>query len=227
MKDQYVIIVAGGTGSRMNSSIPKQFIEVGGEPVIIKTIHCFNNYNPGIHIIIAVHVDFRLYLEELISRSDLNGKLIQITVGGLTRFDSVKNGLQLVNNDTAIVAIHDAARPFVSVQTIKNCFEAAETSGNAIPCIAIKESIRKLSGGSSHAINREEYMLVQTPQCFRVSEIKAAFQQPYKPSFTDDATVLEAAGGKIHHVEGNIENIKITSPLDLVIANALLKNDKR
>lgn len=206
----------------MNSALPKQFIEIGGEAIIIKTIRRFISYNPGIYVIIAVHADFKSYLEELIGKSGLNTNFIQITVGGLTRFDSVKNGLQLIVNEAACVGIHDAARPFVSVQTIKNCFEAAALYGNAIPCVAIKESLRQVTNGSSRAINREEYLLVQTPQCFRVSEIKAAFRQPYNPSFTDDATVLESVGGKINSVEGNIENIKITSPIDLIIANALL-----
>jgi len=222
MSDQYVIIVAGGIGSRMKSDRPKQFIELGAMPIIIRTIQCFLNYNAEIHIIISVHKNYKTYLEELLAKFDLQGTDIQITIGGNTRFDSVKNGLALIQKEEAIVGIHDAARPFVSLQTITNCYDTAKAKGNAIPCISVNESMRKISNNINNSVNRNEYKIIQTPQCFVAEKIKKAFENEYSPSFTDDATVLELTGEKINLVEGNEENIKITSPYDLLIAQALL-----
>lgn len=219
---QYVIIVAGGSGRRMKNSIPKQFIEINGIPIIIKTIRCFLEYNQAIRIIICVHANYKTYLENLLIGFELNEKEILITLGGETRFDSVKNGLQFVNDEAAIVGIHDAARPFVSLQTISICYETALTKGNAVPCIPVNESLRKISNNINSSVNRNEYKIIQTPQCFLASKIKKAFTQPYISSFTDDATVLEAMGESINLVEGNPENIKITSPFDLIVANAIL-----
>jgi 2-C-methyl-D-erythritol 4-phosphate cytidylyltransferase len=221
VQEQYVIIVAGGSGSRMKSDLPKQFLDVGNMPVIIRTIHCFLKYSAAIKIIISVHADYKTYLETLLQKFNL--KNITITPGGETRFHSVKNGLQHITDKNAVVGIHDAARPFVSVQTISNCFETASKTGNAIPCIAVHESMRKISLEHNHAVNRSDYKIIQTPQCFLASKIKTAFEQEYNLAFTDDATVLESTGETIHLVAGNEENIKITSPHDLAIANALAK----
>lgn len=221
----YVIIVAGGVGSRMKSDRPKQFIEIKGIPVIIKTIFTFLAFDPHIRIIISVHKNYKTYLEGILEKHGLSNANIQITLGGDTRFASVKNGLQLITELTAIVGIHDAARPFVSVQTIQNCYELAASKGNAIPCVSVNESMRKISNNVNHSVNRNEYKIIQTPQCFLVSKIKQAFQQEYSPRFTDDATVLESIGETIYLAEGNEENIKITSPHDLLIANALLSNE--
>ncbi|MBX9640736.1 MAG: 2-C-methyl-D-erythritol 4-phosphate cytidylyltransferase [Mycobacteriaceae bacterium] len=216
MQNQYLIIVAGGNGSRMQNSLPKQFIELNGEPIIIKTINCFLKYNPAIKIIISVHIDFKIYLQKLLQTHFIRN--IHLVIGGETRFNSVKNGLALINDPNAIVGIHDAARPFVSQQTIKNCFETASTKGNAIPCISLNESIRKVTTEKNNAVNRNNYKIIQTPQCFLVSKIKQAFIQPYSPLFTDDAAVLESIGETIFLVDGNIENIKITTPYDLKIS---------
>lgn len=221
---QYVIIVAGGSGRRMKSDIPKQFIEINGIPIIIKTIRCFLEYNKAIRIIICVHTNYKPYLENLLIKFELNEKEILIALGGETRFDSVKNGLQFVDDDAAIVGIHDAARPFVSAQTIGFCYDTAATKGNAVPCISVNESLRKISNNINSSVNRNEYKIIQTPQCFLASKIKKAFTQPYITSFTDDATVLEAMGESINLVEGNPENIKITSPFDLIVASAILNS---
>jgi len=218
VQNQYLIIVAGGTGSRMQNTLPKQFIELNGEPIIIKTINCFVKYNSSIKIIISVHKDFKIYLEELLQSYKITN--VKITIGGQTRFQSVKNGLELIDDLTAIVAVHDAARPFVSIDTIKNCFETAAIKGNAVPCISLNESIREIKEEKNNAVNRNNYKIIQTPQCFLISKIKQAFIQPYNPLFTDDATVLEGLGETIFLVEGNVENIKITSPHDLLIAIA-------
>ncbi len=222
MQEQYVIIVAGGIGSRMKSDKPKQFIDLGGVPVIIRTIRCFLNYNSLISIIISVHKNYKVYLEGLIEKFDLKNADIRITFGGESRFASVKNGLQLIENEKAIVGIHDAARPFVSLQTIGNCYDTAFSKGCAVPCISVNESMRKISNNVNHSVNRNEYKIIQTPQCFLVSMIKKAFEQDYSHAFTDDATVLESTGESIILVEGNEENIKITSPHDLLIAQAML-----
>jgi 2-C-methyl-D-erythritol 4-phosphate cytidylyltransferase len=221
VQQQFVIIVAGGVGSRIKSDRPKQFIEIKGEPIIVKTIHAFLNYNPAISIIICVHKNYKAHLEGLIEKFNLQEADIKITYGGETRFASVKNGLLLIDSPNAIVGIHDAARPFVSQQTITNCYEIAALKGNAIPCISVTESMRKISNNVNSSVNRNEYKIIQTPQCFIVSKIKAAFACEYSPLFTDDAAVLETHGEQIILVEGNAENIKITSPHDLLIANAL------
>lgn len=222
MQEQYVIIVAGGIGSRMKSDRPKQFIELEGVPVIVRTIRRFLEYNPAIRIIISVHKNYKAYLEGLIEKFDLKEASIRITFGGETRFASVKNGLALINNEAAVVGIHDAARPFVSGSTIANCYGTAESRGSAVPCVPVNESLRKISNNVNNSVNRNEYKIVQTPQCFLVQKIKKAFEQEYSQAFTDDATVLESTGEKIILVEGNEENIKITSPHDLLIAKALL-----
>lgn len=221
MPDQYVIIVAGGVGTRMKADRPKQFIEINGVPIIIKTIQCFLDYNPQIHVIVAVHKNYKTYLEGLIEKFQLQKTGIEITIGGDSRFESVKNGLQLISDENAIIGIHDAARPFVSKQTISNCYETASTKGNAIPCIPVNESMRKISNNINNSVNRNEYKIIQTPQCFIASKIKAAFKQGFVPIYTDDATVLESTGESIILVEGNEENIKITSPFDLKIATYL------
>lgn len=221
---QYVIIVAGGSGSRMKSDIPKQFLEVEKIPIIIRTIHCFLKYDAQIKIIISVHKNYKTFLENLLQQFSLEQADIKITIGGETRFHSVKNGLDLIDDENSVVGIHDAARPFVSQHTIKNCFETAMNKGNATPCISVSESMRKISNNVNHSVNRNEFKIIQTPQCFLTSKIKTAFQQEYTSAFTDDATVLESLGEHINLVEGNEENIKITSPHDLIIANALAKN---
>lgn len=220
---QYAIIVAGGIGTRMKSDRPKQFLEINGETIIIKTIRAFLNYNPEISIIICIHSNYKSMLENLLDKFELKNFNIKITFGGDTRFDSVKNGLKLIDDENAIVAIHDAARPGVSKQTIMNCFETAASKGNAIPCVSVSESMRKINNNENNSVNRNNYKIIQTPQCFLVSKIKKAFEQNYLPAYTDDATVLESIGEKINLVEGNEENFKITSAIDLVMASAVIK----
>lgn len=225
MDQQFVIIVAGGTGSRMQSNTPKQFIEINGQAIIIRTIKVFLSYNPLIKLIVCVHADYETYLKELLIKHGLQITNIQITLGGDTRFQSVKNGLALVYDQNAIVGIHDAARPFVSIKTIKTCFDTAKENGNATPCVLVTDTIRKVEGELNSLVDRTLFRVIQTPQCFLASKIKAAFNQEYKPIFTDDASVLEMNGEKINLVEGNIENIKITTQFDLSIAKTLLTNE--
>jgi len=217
----YVIIVAGGVGTRMKSDRPKQFIDLNGVPVIVHTMRAFLRYRSDIQIIVSVHKNYKSHLEGIISKYQLPSSTL-IVIGGETRFDSVKNGLKVIGDKEGIVAIHDAARPLVSTPTIRACFETAAIKGNAIPCVLVNESMRKISNNINQAVNRNEYRIIQTPQCFKLNEILPAFETDYQSAFTDDATVLEAAGGKINLVEGNTENIKITSPHDLMLAQTLL-----
>lgn len=216
-----IIIVAGGTGSRMLSTIPKQFIEVKGKPILVHTIEKFIEFDEFINIIVCVHKDY-LNDANFMLAEYFPEKNIQTVVGGDTRFRSVKNGLNLIKNPNDIVGIHDAARPFVSLKTIQSCFETASKKGNAIPVIDVAESIRLVTNGINKAVSRDDYKVVQTPQCFLASLIQKAFEQPFSPFFTDDAAVLEGIDEPIYLVEGNTENIKITKPSDLKYAEIYL-----
>ena len=217
---KYVIIVAGGSGSRMNSSVPKQFLELKGKPLVMHTIEKFAGTVPEINIILVLSSQ---YLEQWNMLCEKHNFKIsyQIAAGGDTRFHSVKSGLELVP-ENSIVGVHDAARPLVSGQTIVKTFETAEKIGNASPAISLNESIRIVENGENKSVDRANYSIIQTPQCFRSSLLKKAFLQEYRNSFTDDASVLEAIGEKINLIEGNRENIKITTPQDLIIAEALI-----
>lgn len=220
--NQYAIIVAGGSGSRMNSDIPKQYLELRGTPIIVHTIKRFIEYSKNISIICCVHSNYVDFAEGLMQKYFPNYK-IKIVVGGETRFHSVKNGLNTIEDRNSLVAVHDAARPLVSVDTIKGCFVSAGKNGSGIPVVKVSESLREIEGDKSNSINRDNYRVVQTPQCFKTETLQLAFNTEYKTAFTDDATVYEHAGHSVNLVDGNIENIKITQPSDLIVAEALLK----
>lgn len=218
---KYIIIVAGGKGLRMGSDIPKQFLLLAGRPVLMRTIEAFYHYDKQIHIILVLPDDHQSYWGELCSRYNFNIP-VQIVSGGETRFHSVKRGLDLITED-GLVGIHDGVRPFVSESVISRCYEEAEEKQAVIPVIDVYETIRKLQGTESAAVPRNLYKLVQTPQVFNVSLLKAAYKQSYSSSFTDDASVVEALGKKIFMIEGNRGNIKITTPFDLKIGELLLE----
>jgi 2-C-methyl-D-erythritol 4-phosphate cytidylyltransferase len=218
---RFVIIVAGGSGTRMNSTVPKQFMELYGRPVLMHTIDRFKNTYPDINVIVALSDKLNDQWKELCARHDFN-LVHQLVNGGETRYHSVKNGLDLVP-DACVVGIHDAARPLVNSFTIQNAFTTAEKLGNASPSVSVSDSLRSVRGVENTAVDRNNYRIVQTPQCFHSDLIKKAFLKAYKPEFTDDATVLEAFGEKINLIEGNRENIKITTSQDLLIAEALIK----
>ena len=217
---KYAIIVAGGAGTRMGTEVPKQFIEIKGKPVLMHSMSRFFNFDVNTNLIIVLPEHQIDYWKKLCIVHAFNVPH-QIVIGGSERFYSVKNGLSLVESD-ALVAIHDAVRPLVSLQTIYNAFEAATKYGSGIPAIPMNDSIRQFDGENNFAVNRSNYKIIQTPQCFSSSAIKTAFSQAYKTEFTDDATVLESAGIKVHLTTGNVENIKITTPKDLLLAEALL-----
>jgi 2-C-methyl-D-erythritol 4-phosphate cytidylyltransferase len=219
--EKFVIIVAGGSGKRMQSVLPKQFLEVKGIPVIMHTISRFKEYSSDLHFIVVLpHEHFTTWHELITSHNfTINHTLVS---GGKERFHSVKNALEHIP-EGALVAIHDGVRPFVSIETIERCFSEAEENGNAIPCIPVYETIRKISGDNSVTEDRSAFRLIQTPQVFLSSLIKKGYRQTFDPAFTDDASVIESLGEKIFLVEGNRENIKITDPSDLILANAFIQ----
>lgn len=225
----YVIIVAGGKGLRMGTDIPKQFLPVGGKPVLMRTLERFREYAADLQIILVLPKAQQDYWRELCQQYNFD---VEYTLanGGETRFHSVQNGLALVPDDAeGVVGVHDGVRPFPSVEVIRNCYETARTAKAVIPVIPIVETVRHLVSESnvqrSITVPRGDYRLVQTPQTFDIQLLKAANRQPYNDGFTDDASVVEAYGFDITLVEGNRENIKITTPFDMTIAEALLNNN--
>lgn len=219
-KQKYAIIVAGGSGKRMGSELPKQFITVSAKPLLMHTLERFYAYDSTIKLIVVLPESQHAYWQKQCDAFNFTIQH-QISKGGVERFYSVKNGLDLIVHD-GFVAIHDGVRPLVSLETITRCFDKACESGAAIPVIPATESIRKVKGELNKAVNRNYYFMVQTPQVFSVSLLKKAYQQQYDCSFTDDASVVERLNHPISLVEGNAENIKITRPMDLIIAEALL-----
>lgn len=212
------LIVAGGSGSRMKGELPKQFLELNGKPVLIRTFEAFLKYDRNIQFVLVLPEVQLINWKKLCVKYDFNLKH-SLVPGGETRFHSVKNGLSEINGN-GIVFIHDGVRPLVSVQTIENCYKTANEKGNALPVVSPSESVRELINGGSRAVDRSRFFLVQTPQTFNISVIKKAYEQDYLEKFTDDASVLENTGQQINLVAGNRENIKITYPEDLLIASA-------
>lgn len=226
--EHYVIIVAGGSGTRMQQidatqpSVPKQFFLLEGKPIIAHTIEKFQQALPASSIYVVLPAAHRKTWEEITLQWPALSS-VEIVYGGETRFHSVQNGLNNIPSTEGLVAIHDAVRPLVSTTTIQTAFSTAKQKGSAVPCVALKDSIRKVNGVESTHQDRSLYKMIQTPQTFKLSAIKQAFKASYKPFFTDDASVYEAAGNSITLTEGNYENIKITTSEDLMIAKAFLK----
>ncbi len=216
----YALIVAGGTGERMKSEIPKQFIEIAGKPILMHTIEKFREFDGSIEIITVLPENQLRFWSELQEKYSFSVPHTLVK-GGKTRFDSVRNGLGFIY-EPGLVAIHDGVRPFVSIETIKRCFDTAEKHGNAVPVISPSDSLRIVAENGNEPVDRTKIKLIQTPQVFRTELIRYAYRQDYIPEFTDDAIVLERTGAKINLVEGNRENIKITNPEDLIIAGALI-----
>lgn len=217
---KYAIIVAGGNGTRMQSELPKQFLELAGKPILMHTINAF--YFDEIEIILILPADQLTFWNSLCTQHSFSVPHT-IVAGGATRFNSVKNGLDSIADKSGLVAIHDGVRPLIKRGPISNSYKVAENSGNAIVSVASKDSLRKISGNSNKAVNREAYRLIQTPQTFQIKSIKAAFNADYQPSFTDDASVLEHHGETINLITGDYRNIKITTPEDLLVAESFLK----
>ncbi len=219
---KYVLITAGGTGNRMQSAIPKQFLLLKDKPVLMHTMQVFNNAFQDLDFVLVLPTQYWDDWDKLCQEYDFT-LAHQLVEGGELRFHSVKNGLSFIGED-GIVAIHDAVRPLVSEAVVRHGFAMAEQHGNAIPCVPVSESVRMIDEKGSRPVNRDQLRLVQTPQVFRISLIKEAYQVEYDSSFTDDASVIERMGEQIYLYEGNPENIKITRPVDMVIANALFES---
>lgn len=218
--NKYALIVAGGKGLRMGSELPKQFLPVGKKVILMYTIEAFYAYDPNVKIILVLPQEQQAYWEKLCddSRFVIPHAVVD---GGETRYRSVKNGLASIT-EPGLVGVHDGVRPFVSSEVIARCYEAAETKKAVVPVIDIAETVRRVSDKGSETVNRDDYKLVQTPQVFDVELLKQAYLQDFTPSFTDDASVVEAMGIPVYLTEGNRENIKITTPFDLKIAAGLL-----
>jgi len=218
----YIIIVAGGKALRMGTDIPKQFLPIGGKPVLMRTLERFREYSADLQIILVLPKAQQDYWQELCQEYDFKVEY-QMTDGGETRFHSVQHGLALIPDDAeGVVGVHDGVRPFPSIDVIRNCYETARKKKAVIPVIPIVETLRHLQDETSVTVPRGDYRLVQTPQTFDIQLLKAANRQPYNDGFTDDASVVEAFSFDVTLVEGNRENIKITTPYDLKIAEVLI-----
>ena len=219
---KFVIIVAGGSGLRMGTELPKQFLELCGKPVLMHTLQRFFDFDPRCELILVLPTAQQEFWAKLCMEHSFSLPH-RVAPGGETRFHSVQSGLKLIQGE-GIVFIHDGVRPLVSLETLGRCFETAQKYGNALPVLPVHESLRKHDGDQNTAVDRSKYVTVQTPQTFRSDHILQSFSQSYDLAFTDDATVVEKAGFPIHLVEGNPENIKITTPTDLIIAEAFIKS---
>lgn len=219
----YAIIVAGGKGLRMGADIPKQFLEVGGKPILMHTIQRFADYDAKMQIILVLPHEQQDYWRQLCSQYGFTVPHI-IVDGGDTRFQSCKNGIMAIPGDVTegVVGIHDGVRPFVSAEVIERCYETAREEYAAIPVMPVVDTLRFVDRhGGGKNVYRGDYKIVQTPQTFDLSLIRQAYAQPYSESFTDDASVVESLGCSVRMVEGNRENIKITTQFDLKVARQL------
>ena len=233
--EEFVIIVAGGKGLRMGGDIPKQFLPIGGKPILMRTLERFRAYSETLQIILVLPEAQQDYWQELCKQYEFQVDY-QIANGGQTRFHSVQNGLALVPDDAeGVVGVHDGVRPFPSIEVITRCYETARQTKAVIPVIPVVETVRQIlpsnqsnpnavSNPSSITVPRDQYRLVQTPQTFDIQLLKAANRQPYNDGFTDDASVVESYGHQITLVEGNRENIKITTPYDITVAEAIINS---
>jgi 2-C-methyl-D-erythritol 4-phosphate cytidylyltransferase len=210
------IIVAGGTGQRMGASIPKQFLAIEGKSILLHTVSQFVAAFSDINFVIVLPADYIQEGQNIIASSGFT-QHVQFTAGGETRFQSVKNGLVHVAPD-AIVFVHDAVRCLLTPALIQSCYHQAVEKGSAIPAVSSTDTIRVIEGTKHHVIDRANVMMIQTPQTFNAALLIKAFEQAYQPAFTDEANVLEASGTEVYLIDGEYENIKITRPLDLAIA---------
>lgn len=221
--ERFALIVAGGSGSRMNSEIPKQFMDLAGKPVLMRTMERFAAFGPLSRLVVVLPAGYLTYWNELCLKHQFRLKHT-VVAGGLNRFQSVKNGLAELPGE-GLVFIHDGVRPLVSLQTIRNCAVTAMEHGSAVPVMPVSESLRRINDNGSEPVDREHFFLVQTPQTFLLDVVKRAYAQSRRDDFTDDASVCEAQGARIRLVEGNPENIKLTRPVDFQIAECLFQSE--
>lgn len=223
MSEISIIITAGGIGSRMGHTLPKQFISLGDKPIIVHTFERFLEVFPHAEYILTLPENWINHWLE-IQHSYLPSLQVRVIKGGTERYHSIKNALEICSGQW--VMIHDAVRPFPSDHTLSACLKTMKEKGNAVPVLPIKESLRHIEGSESHAVDRSAFFGVQTPQCFTKELILQAYEQPFSHLITDDASLVEAMGVKIHLVEGNEENLKVTTPFDLEVAELLLAKVK-
>ena len=241
---KYAIVVAGGKGLRMGSDTPKQFLPIGGKPVLMRTLERFRVAEPEVVLILVIPASQQEFWRELCLKYAFTLPHTVVS-GGETRFHSVLNGLNAIGDsdaDMALVAVHDGVRPFVSAEVIRQCFKAADAHGAVVPVVPVVETVRQIrkTGDStgkpsstemerrsdaSVTVDRSAFRIVQTPQTFRLDLLLRAYEQPYREAFTDDASVVEALGHPIALIDGNRENIKITTPFDLCVAEAIMKQE--
>ena len=217
---RHCIIVAGGKGLRMGGKTPKQFLLLNGKPLLMHVLSIFRNFDPEMNIVMALPPDQVDEWEKLCLQYSFQAK-VNIVHGGETRFHSVKNALDVISED-GVVAVHDGVRPFISHTLLDRCYTIAEKEGNAIPCIPVSESMREIDTRGNRQADRSKYVLIQTPQVFHTSILKKAYSQPYEDSFTDDASVIEKMGLSVCLVDGDTNNIKITTKTDLIMAGVML-----
>ena len=215
-----IIITAGGIGKRMGSEIPKQFIEICGKPILLHTLELFYLFDSSMELFITLPEDWKSYWNEILEKNNCTIPH-QVISGGEERYHSIQNALQYCSGK--YISVHDGVRPLVSASTLKKCFEALENHPAVVPVLNVKESIRQLENGTSNAVNRNEFKLIHTPQCFHATILKEAYLQTFHEGITDDASLVEANGVSIHLVESNEENIKITTPNDLKIAELFIQ----
>lgn len=221
---KYAIIVAGGEGTRLGGALPKQFREVAGRPLLWWSMKAFHEEDPQTQIILVLNASFLGLWDELVAALPEADRIPYRSVtGGTSRTGSVKNGMALVDAADSLVAIHDAARPLVTVDMISRGWEAAEKHGGAVPCVPVTDSLRHLEGDNNVAVDRSEYVAVQTPQVFRTSLLAEAYARNPEAVYSDDASAYEAAGYRTALFEGSPKNMKVTNPGDIEIAQLLLK----
>ncbi len=220
--NRFAVIVAGGSGSRMGSDTPKQFLPIGNAPILMHTIKRFFTSNEAVNIILVLPEEQIDRWHQLCEKYSFSIPHL-IVSGGKNRFQSVRNGLNSIGVNEGLVAIHDGVRPFISKRVIEESFKVALEKGNAIAAVELKDSIRLVDKKGNKTVNRVDYRIVQTPQTFKISQIRDAFHRASNDQFTDDASVAEAAGYSIQLIEGSYENIKITTPEDLAMAESILK----
>lgn len=222
---KYAIIVAGGSGTRMEAEFPKQFMLLNKKPVLLNSIEAFYNYSNEIKLILVLHPDYLGYWKKVCVDYRVTIP-VQVVAGGPTRFQSVKNGLSAIDNE-GLVAVHDAARPLINPSFVEKLFEEAEIFGSSVPGVAVNDTIRQFDGKTSVQLDRNALRAMQTPQVFKISELQNAYMQSYTELFTDDASVMQMAGYSLKITEGLPINLKITYPHDIILAEAILANANR
>ena len=219
-----ILIVAGGRGIRMGGPQPKQFLQLAGRPVLMHTLEAFDRWDASARLIVVLPED-QIDTWRRLCQAHVFGRIHRVVAGGETRFHSVRNGLDAVASD-GLIAVHDGVRPLVAPSVIAACFAAAADGGAAVPVVPVVESVREVDAdGGSRPVDRTRFRVVQTPQVFRADVLRAAYCLPYDPRFTDDASVVEASGVAVRLVPGNRENIKLTTPMDLLLAEQLMRRE--